>query len=132
MTMMTITIPAPHQRIGHRLFTPLAFPNAHNQVKTYLKDMLLKALKRHESHPDDRVAPIFKELNPSQVVDGMKNQLDAYWRGEWPFDQPIENSDPLAWWKALEKPLHSRILAVSIPLLHTMQRSDHVELSSIL
>jgi len=94
--------------------------------------MLLKALKRHESHPDDRVAPIFRELNPSQIVEGMKNQLDAYWRGEWPFDQPIEDSDPLAWWKALEKPPHSRVLAVNSPLLHTVRRSDHVTLPSIL
>jgi hypothetical protein len=96
---------------------PLSFPNANNRVKTYLKDMLLKALKRRETHPEDRVAPIFNELSPDQIVNGMKNQLDGYWQGEWLFDQQVENGDPLAWWQSLRAHPHSRVLAVSTNFL---------------
>jgi hypothetical protein len=78
--------------------------------------MLLQALKQHETHLNDCIALIFKDLSPNQIIDGMKNQLDAYWWGKWLFDQEIENSDPLVWWQAHKDHPHFHVLAVSSSL----------------
>jgi hypothetical protein len=67
----------------------------------------------YKSHPGDRIHSIFKELSPSQIVEDLHHQLEAFWRGEWPFDTPVKNGNSLAWWESLAMHRHARILAVS-------------------
>jgi len=91
----------------------MLYPHAYNRVKNYLKDMLRAQLARHKSHPGDRIHPIFKELSPSQTVEDLRHQVEAFWRGEWPFDAPVKNGNSLAWWESLVMHPHARVLAVS-------------------
>jgi hypothetical protein len=81
--------------------TPLLYTNAYSCVKIFLKELLCKKLARHQTHPDDPIEPLFKELSPSEVVDGLRHQLEAFWHNEWPFKEPVKDGDPLGWWEAL-------------------------------
>ena len=84
--------------MGNVLST-MHYPHAYNRIKDYLKDMLRAQLAHYKSHPGDRIHSIFKELSPSQIVEDLHHQLEAFWRGEWPFDTPVKNSNSLAWWE---------------------------------
>jgi len=46
-------------------------------------------------------------------VSGLWHQLEAFWHGEWPFNQQVKDSNPLAWWESLQDHPHARVLAVS-------------------
>jgi hypothetical protein len=70
--------------------------------------MLRPEVERHETHP----IPALKQLTAAQIVDGLRVQLDAFWLNEWPFDQQLENDDPLSWWESLRHHCHARVLAV--------------------
>ena len=114
----TITIPAQNQQNTQRpavgnVSSTIPYPHAYNRVKDYLKNMLRAQLARCKSHPGDRIHPIFKELSPSQIVEDLRHQLEAFWRGEWPFDMPVKDGNSLAWWESLAMHRHARILAVS-------------------
>ena len=86
----------------------MPYANAHKRVKEFLKVLLRPEVDRHETHP----IPALMQLTTAQIVDGLRHQIDAYWRGEWPFDQKVENNDPLAWWTSLCHHPHARVLAV--------------------
>jgi hypothetical protein len=77
-------------------------------VKEFLKGLLHPEVDRHETRP----IPALQQLTPAQIVEGLRHQFDAYWRGEWPFDQKVENDNPLAWWASLRHHPHARVLAV--------------------
>ena len=114
----TITIPAAYQQSTPRpaVVNPpptLLYPRAYNRVKNYLKDMLRTQLTRHETHPDDRMHPIFTELSAVRIVEDLRHQLEAYWHNEWPFDTPVKDGDPLTWWRNLSDHPHGRVLSVS-------------------
>jgi hypothetical protein len=104
----TIIIP-PAAHINGQRVTPLPYPHAHGRVKNFLKDMLREKLRLF---PKGLIEPALKDLSPVQIVDDLRHQLDAYWRNEWPFNQPVKDNDPLAWWKALEDHPYARVLAV--------------------
>ena len=70
--------------------------------------MLRPEVERHETHP----ILALKHLTAAQIVDGLRVQLDAFWRNEWPFDQQVENNDALSWWESLRCHTHARVLAV--------------------
>jgi hypothetical protein len=91
---------------------PIRFPRAYNRVKEFLKDMLKRILERYRTHPNEAMHPVIKELGAVKTVEGFRTQLQAFWRNEWPFNQPVVKGDPLAWWKNLELHPHARVLAV--------------------
>jgi hypothetical protein len=95
--------------------TPLLHTNAYSSVKNFLKELLHKKLAHHQMHPNDPIEPLFKELSPSEVVDGLRHQLEAFWRNELPFKEPVKDRDPLGWWEALQKHPHAQVLAVHCP-----------------
>jgi hypothetical protein len=72
--------------------------------------MLRPEVQHHETHP----ITALQQLTPAQIVDGLRRQFDAYWRNEWPFDQHVENHDPLAWWESFRHHSHARVLSVRI------------------
>ena len=80
-----IVIPPLNQRNGATAPNDrLPYHNAHRRVKDFLKDLLRPEVERHETHP----IPALKQApTSSQIVDGLRHQLDAYWHNEWPFDQ---------------------------------------------
>jgi hypothetical protein len=110
----TIVIPAANNRNAPRGVTnsAISYPHAYSRVKNFLKDMLREILNYRQTHPDDLADPALKDLSPAQMVDGLKNQLGAFWHNEWPFNQPVNNGNPLAWWEALRYHPHARVLAV--------------------
>lgn len=63
--------------------------------------MLCEIITHLEKHPGDPVNPAFKGLSPVEIVDGLKNQLGAFWHNKWPFDQQVSGGNPLAWWEDL-------------------------------
>jgi hypothetical protein len=87
---------------------PLPYPAAHKRVKDFLKAMLRPEVERHETCP----ILALKQLAAAEIVDGLRVQLDAFWWNEWPFDQQVENNDPLSWWESLRYHSHARVLAV--------------------
>ena len=108
-----IVIPPLNQRNGATAPNDrLPYHNAHRRVKDFLKDLLRPEVERHETHP----IPALKQLTSSQIVDGLRHQLDAYWHNEWPFDQQVDDNNPLNWWESLQYHRHASVLAVSILL----------------
>ena len=105
-----IVIPPLIQRNGSNAVPSKQIPyyNAYKRVKEFLKDLLRPEVERHETHP----IPALKQLTPAQIVEGLRHQFDGYWRGEWPFDQQVEDNNPLAWWASLCHHPHTRVLAV--------------------
>lgn len=75
--------------------------------------MLATFIDWYQAHPDDRRDPALANLQLADIVEGLKQQLPAFWRGDWPFDQPVEGGDPLAWWNNLRFHPHGRVMAVS-------------------
>jgi cytochrome b len=108
----TIVIPALSQRTGQRI--PLAYPHAYPRVKDFLKDKLQKDLAHYVANPKSALATsIFKVLSAADIVSGLRHQIEAFWRDEWPFDQQVKDGNPLAWWESLQDHPHDRVLAVS-------------------
>ncbi|KAG2079898.1 ribonuclease H-like domain-containing protein [Suillus cothurnatus] len=106
----TIVIPALSQRTGQR--TPLPYPHAYTRVKDFLKEKLQKDLAHYVANPDSVLATsIFKVLSAAEVASGLRHQLEAFWHGEWPFNQQVKDGNPLAWWESLQDHPHARVLA---------------------
>jgi hypothetical protein len=59
------------------------------------------------------ITTIFKVLTPAEIVNGLRHQVEAFWRSEWPFNEPIKDGNPLAWWESLQNHPHAHVLAVS-------------------
>jgi len=93
---------------------PISYPGAYKRVKDFLKDMLRPEVDRHET----KQIPTLKGLTSAEIVDGLRRQLDTFWRAEWPFDQQVNDHDPLAWWESLRYHTHARILAVGATISH--------------
>jgi hypothetical protein len=117
----TVVLPLPvepsHSTSSQR--TPLSHPRAYERLKGFLKPMLKSMIDRLDSHPDEPVHPVIKELGPAETVNAFRQQLESFWRNEWPFNQAISDSDrnSLAWWKSLELHPQARVLAVSLTVL---------------
>ena len=63
----------------------------------------------------DLSAPqILREKSPRETAEAFIHQLEAYFRGEWPFDVDISTSDPLEWWDNLKLHRHASVLAVGV------------------
>ena len=56
--------------------------------------------------------PIFREMDAAQIVDDLSHQMEAYWRNEYPFNIPVKDGNPLAWWKSLSEHVHGHVLSV--------------------
>jgi hypothetical protein len=76
--------------------------------------MLREQLARCEAHPNDHMHPIFREMDAAQIVVDLRHQIEAYWRNEYPFNIPVKDGNPLAWWKSLSEHVHGRVLSVRI------------------
>ena len=108
---------ATHTRNGQRatVTVPLAYANSYSRVKNFLKDMLRETLKLLQKGSIN-LKPVFADLSRAQIVDGLRTQLEAYWRDEWPFNQPVKDNDPLSWWKTLAEHPYAQVLAVHVKL----------------
>lgn len=58
--------------------------------------------------------PILAQLGAATAVTELRQQLELYWRGDWPFDTPVVDGDVLGWWRSLERHRSARVLAVSL------------------
>jgi hypothetical protein len=78
--------------------------------------MLKRILERQMKHPDEEKDKLFHDLKPGQVVEHFRQELQAFWLGEYPFKKPdtdvVEN--PLEWWRKLQNHDHARVLAVCL------------------
>jgi hypothetical protein len=83
--------------------------------------MLRPEVERHETHP----ILALKQLTAAEIVDGLRVQLDAFWQNEWPFDQQVENNNPLSWWESLRYHSHARVLAVCILFISWIFSQHH-------
>jgi hypothetical protein len=92
----------------------ILYLHTYSCVKDYLKNMLREHLAHHKTHHEEHMHPIFTELSPAQIIEDLRHQLEAYWHNEWPFDIPVKDGNPLAWWKSLGKHVHACILSVHI------------------
>ena len=93
---------------------PIPYPHAYDRVKVYLKNMLREQLACCEAHPDDRKHPIFREMDAAQIMDNLHHQMEAYWHNEYPFNIPVKDGNPLAWWKSLGEHVRGHVLSVHI------------------
>ncbi len=95
---------------------PLPFPEAYEVVKQYLKHMLKDMLEYIENNPSElkNGIPVLQKLGPVRAAEGLKSQLEAFWRGEWPFSMELTEQDPLAWWEQVGCNPHADVLAVSV------------------
>ncbi|KAG2138776.1 hypothetical protein BD769DRAFT_1637810 [Suillus cothurnatus] len=120
-------------RTGQR--TPLPYPHAYTRVKDFLKEKLQKDLAHYVANPDSVLATsIFKVLSAAEVASGLRHQLEAFWHGEWPFNQQVKDGDPLAWWESLQDHPHACVLAALKDRVSTDPVSivSTVDLSSVL
>ena len=97
------------------------FPSAYARVKNFLKTLLRNEIEYRETHPDHPWPPPLISLQPADIVDELRIQLEAYWRGEWPFTS-IEDSNtvevhPLEWWQERSDWHGARVLAVCTILI---------------
>lgn len=67
-----------------------------------------------KDHPDatDELSTMVREIGTATVVEEFRRQLESYWFNEWPFNIPISNNNPFAWWMALKPHPHARVLSV--------------------
>lgn len=75
--------------------------------------MLRDTLDRIQAFPNAADYPVIRSLPPAEVVNGLRVQLDAFWRGQWPFNEKLVDDNPLAWWTSFQFHPHARVLAVS-------------------
>jgi len=93
---------------------PMPYFNAYTRVKAFLKDMMKSIMERIQKHPDEPVPALFKEMCMGSIAKDLQHQIDAYWRGEYPFKQSSPCNDPMTWWQELKKLSDARVLAVHI------------------
>ena len=87
--------------------------HAYNRVKEFARLKLLALCQRMESHGNDaKIEPLIEELGNVQVFEELSRQIDVFWRGEYPFDAPVTDGDPLRWWSNLKQHPQARALAV--------------------
>jgi hypothetical protein len=59
--------------------------------------------------------PILHAKGPRDCAVDLKCQIDAFWKGEYPFNVSANENitDPLEWWTCLERHEHRQVLTVS-------------------
>jgi hypothetical protein len=78
--------------------------------------MLQNMLESIASSDDTTVGhPILHSKGPRDCAVDLKHQIDAFWKGEYPFNVSANENitDPLEWWTRLERHEHGQVLAVS-------------------
>jgi hypothetical protein len=90
----------------------MPYPCAYKKTKDYLKNMLKQTLVHIEKFPGTG-PELLRMLGPVDAAHKLKNQLEAFWRGEYPFiiSEEAKGKNPLEWWQHLEHHMHARILA---------------------
>ncbi|KAI0820926.1 ribonuclease H-like domain-containing protein [Irpex lacteus] len=103
----SITVPHP----GIDLTMP--YPRAYDRVKEYTKDLLKAMIAYQQQHSESNVEPLLKSLTLKELSIELKRQLEAFWRGQYPFNRPLTSSmDSLAWWFQFQKHPDARVLAM--------------------
>ena len=100
----------------------MRYPNAYERVKKFLKDLLRTIIEQMKKHPEAPLPSLFSNfsLTPAEAAREFKTQIEAYWRGDYPFKHPFTGDDPLRWWNELALNPNSRVLAVC-PLFNEIE-----------
>jgi hypothetical protein len=90
----------------------MPYPRAYEKTKDYLKNMLKQMLVHIEKFPGTG-PELLRTLGPVDAAHELKNQLEAFWRGEYPFivSEEAKGKNPLEWWQHLEHHMHAHVLA---------------------
>jgi hypothetical protein len=92
------------------------YPRAYHRAKEFLKKMLRRELEADERSEVPRNSPISilirKVGGAPQIVNEFRQQILAYARHEYPFNEPLHDDNPLGWWEGLENHRHARVVAV--------------------
>ena len=69
-----------------------------------------------KSNDPDIGHPILRKKGPGTVVQELGQQINMFWRDEYPFRVLDREKivDPLEWWQDLAKHDHSQVLGVSV------------------
>ncbi|KAE9389124.1 hypothetical protein BT96DRAFT_1025171 [Gymnopus androsaceus JB14] len=113
---ITITLPgitqasvsAPLERSGSRM----EFPKAYQRLKELLKSMLQALLNLPENKSPERLETLFGERSKIQIVNRFKTQLEDFWYGRRPFNEPLRDYTSLEWWRRLQRDSNASIIAV--------------------
>ncbi|KAL7280348.1 hypothetical protein ACG7TL_005266 [Trametes sanguinea] len=102
----SITVP----RQGTNMTLP--HPRAYDRMKEFVREALKAMYKRHDDHPEEHLDRILVELGRNRASIELKQQLESYWLGLYPFDAPIGTRSTLAYWTDLKSHPNARILAI--------------------
>ena len=73
-------------------------------------------LEQVEKNPDGG-HPILRGMSAEGAVNVLKRQLNAFWKGEYPFevnDEHDKMTNPPEWWRPLENHKYGQLLAVCL------------------
>ena len=87
---------------------------AYERVREYLRNMLKPMLERIQSSSDPSIGhPVLREKGVSTSVKELKQQIDLFWNGEYPFRAESEKiADPLSWWHDIGRHNGAKVLLV--------------------
>ncbi|CDO74690.1 hypothetical protein BN946_scf184960.g4 [Trametes cinnabarina] len=88
----SITVP----RQGTNMTLP--HPRAYDRMKEFVREALKAMYKRHDDHPEEHLDCILVELGRNRASIELKQQLESYWLGLYPFDAAIGTRSTLAYW----------------------------------
>lgn len=117
----TINIPpqgsCTHATTGSMEASALAtkYSRAYERLREYLRNMLKPMLERIQSSSDLSIGhPVLREKGISTSVKELKQQIDLFWNGEYPFRvTEIEKiTDPLSWWRDIGRHDGAKVLSV--------------------
>jgi hypothetical protein len=76
--------------------------------------MLKDELEAVNNNPNSTspIASLVHRCGPSVVVKEFRDQIYAYAKHEYPFNESVGNDNPLTWWEVLEGNRQAEVLAV--------------------
>lgn len=101
------------------------YSGAYKRFREYLRILLRPMLEMIEKSDDPEVGhPILRKKGPSLVVRELSQQIDMFWRDEYPFHNLGHETinDPFAWWQDLAKHNHAQVLRVSVLIIHLLNQ----------
>lgn len=99
----------------------MPYPRSYDRVKEYTKELLKAMIACQQKYPESNVEPLLKTLTPKELSIELKQQLEAFWKGHYPFNRLLNTGmDSLAWWLQFQEHSDARVLAVKLFYTHTL------------